>query len=547
MNSKYEGEPTQDQIAAIRALKESFDDMFVDGEGVPLSSKGVKMYSSCVEEGTVAKRLHFHAFIGVNTQLTVNQWFKTSIMGPKAGRGFDVGDPAQKWLNLLHTYTTLTAEITATVPVVDFALKTDHQRAVFIAKAASSRNWCLGINLKLPDSSTHASLLTLYKYAAHYRKTPGKAEYQLKPGNYWDKLECGGDELVGAGQGKQKPLAVLCDMVVAGASDREVCLYDKATYARYYRGLAAVRSAAGPEVDPTRKALVVVLEGDPGCGKTYFSDLCCAACPELKAVEISPSGGSSNGGPWCRSNVAGCDVLIVNEFTGDWDLSFFKKCADGPFELAVKHVDAVAVSPRIIFVTSNHAWETWWQGKATTADLGAVRRRIFEHQVTHAQPLSSEEQGWNVENCKQLLQKIDKELKRRHRSRGGGGRAWTLLRESGHESFDEWFNPPPFGRIGAPPASDEDSDSDYDSDDDEVIVVAGDSDAEIESVVVALSPQPQGEVDLRSDPGASEHGPGTALSPWTDADSSDDESDESIPIFRARRRNPFIDDECGED
>lgn len=160
--------------------------------------------------------------------------------------------------------------------------------------------------------------------------------------------------------GKRNDLEELMVMAAEGKSEVEIADADPATWARNYRAIERYKRLKQEQRDWPME--VSVFWGEAGTGKTR------------KAYEEEPGIWSKPAGKWF-DGYDGQEAVLIDDFTGDMDLSLFLKVLDRyPLTVEVKGGTTSFLAKRI-FVTSNLSPEEWYP-MATQIQHNAIRRRI---------------------------------------------------------------------------------------------------------------------------------------------------------------------------
>lgn len=162
--------------------------------------------------------------------------------------------------------------------------------------------------------------------------------------------------------GRGQKLVELMKMAGEGKAEVEIADADPATWARNYRAIGRYSSLKA-------KKRMWEMEnkcfwGDAGAGKTRL------------VYETEPDVFSKPSGKWF-DGYAGEEAVLIDDFTGDMDLSLFLKVLDRyPLRVEVKGGTTSFLAKRV-YVTSNLTPEDWYP-KATAEQHAAIRRRFKE-------------------------------------------------------------------------------------------------------------------------------------------------------------------------
>lgn len=173
-------------------------------------------------------------------------------------------------------------------------------------------------------------------------------------------------------QGQRSDLAQAAQDVVHGKRIRQIALDQPATFAKYFKGLHALKMAVEPPKAQIRKC--ALLWGSSGTGKTRTAyDL---FPPEeiYKVFDVTA--------PWF-DGYEGQRIAILDDCgAGMMNIQKLKNYTDRyPTIVPIKGGSA-SWNAEIVILTSNHPLEHWYE-KATYHDVDALRRRmrVFNYDV----------------------------------------------------------------------------------------------------------------------------------------------------------------------
>jgi len=173
---------------------------------------------------------------------------------------------------------------------------------------------------------------------------------------------------VSKAQGKRTDLDDACQMIKEGKSDREVAEAHPAAFAKYAKGLQALRTALS--FDRGDAPEVYIAYGPPGCGK---SALARSASAEGE-YWVDPVGA----GTWF-DGYCGQPIAIFDDFDGamsHYRLKDWLKVTDRyGLRVPVKG-SFVLWSPQQIWATSNYHPRRWWDWSEREAQYPALQRRV---------------------------------------------------------------------------------------------------------------------------------------------------------------------------
>lgn len=191
-------------------------------------------------------------------------------------------------------------------------------------------------------------------------RAPGTEPVRL--GNY--------DGSIKEQQGKRSDLEEAADMIVNGASMREVALAHKSDFIRYHMGFLALQETVAPPKPPIKENFsVLVLWGPTGTGKTYRARM------NYPNAYVLPPGKSRD--PW--GQYSGQTTIIIDEFDpSNWELPVLNQVLDHyRFPLDARYRNKSADFEQVV-ICSNITPTTWYQDLSILNPMmfDALRRRL---------------------------------------------------------------------------------------------------------------------------------------------------------------------------
>jgi len=171
-------------------------------------------------------------------------------------------------------------------------------------------------------------------------------------------------------QGARTDIEALHNDITAG--HQNVQLWDDhfGSMLRFHKAVDVYRQLRIPNT--RAKPRVRVYWGPTGTGKSHRADEEARALGEPYYPEVA------EGQVWF-DNYDGVSPIIIDEFTGQWNVNFMKRLLDKyPLQVAVKG-SFVKVQATDIWITSNQDPETWWwdsRRPPSPVDRAAIMRRI---------------------------------------------------------------------------------------------------------------------------------------------------------------------------
>ena len=148
-------------------------------------------------------------------------------------------------------------------------------------------------------------------------------------------------------QGKRTDLQKVAEMILLGASTAEVIEESPASFIRYQRGIAALRSETKKHRDREVEPHVEWLYGPTGVGKTRT------------AVESSQSFYIKDETKWW-DGYDQQETIIIDDFDGKWPFRNFLRLLDRyPYQGEVKGGTVKINSPRIVITCEFHPTQFW--------------------------------------------------------------------------------------------------------------------------------------------------------------------------------------------
>lgn len=211
-------------------------------------------------------------------------------------------------------------------------------------------------------------------FQAHWDKRKGKREQARDYCMKEDSREAGpwefGDPWIAkvGSQGKRTDLDDACGMVKEGRSDREVAEAFPAAFAKYSKGLQALRTALSYARSEAPE--VYICYGPPGCGKSVLA----RSGSDESEIWVDPIGA----GTWF-DGYCGQPVAIFDDFDGSmshYRLKDWLRVTDR-YGLRVPIKGSFVLwAPREIWVTSNYHPRRWWDWSQREAQYPALQRRV---------------------------------------------------------------------------------------------------------------------------------------------------------------------------
>jgi len=160
-------------------------------------------------------------------------------------------------------------------------------------------------------------------------------------------------------QGKRNDLELALEMIKEGKTLNEV-IDEIPNMIKYDRHLERYQQRS---VEPRNfQSDVIVLIGEPGCGKTRF------VFDKEERVYTVPE--SSSGTQWF-DGYSGEEAVLIDDFVGNIRYNFMLQLCDRyPMRVNVKG-GYVQWRPKRIYITSNYDIENWYN-----VDMSALKRRI---------------------------------------------------------------------------------------------------------------------------------------------------------------------------
>lgn len=217
--------------------------------------------------------------------------------------------------------------------------------------------------IQMKKRMTLAGMKKFMGSRVHFETRKGTAQ---QAADYCQKVESRVEGPWSAGemssQGKSKNLLKIKKMIDDGAETVEVAEAEFPTWCRNHRAIESYR-----QMKAKKRAWPMenyCWWGDAGAGKTR------AAWAKEEDLYAKPAGKWFDG-------YAGQEAVLLDDFTGDMDLSLFLKVLDRyPLRVEVKGGTCSFLAKRI-YVTSNLSPEEWYP-KANATQHAAIRRRFTE-------------------------------------------------------------------------------------------------------------------------------------------------------------------------
>lgn len=199
-----------------------------------------------------------------------------------------------------------------------------------------------------------SAMRKLFDGRAHWEVrngTPEEAsEYCKKDGNYllWGTL---------SKQGKRTDLDDVADLVVAGASTREIAESHPKVFIKYHKGIAALKNAL---YEHRKEAPTVTwIWGLAGVGKTR------------SIIDKHPIHYIKDGTMWW-DGYEQQPVIVIDDFDGKWPFRDLLRLLDRYQYQGQYKGGYIAINSPLIFITCEFAPTAFWTGN----DLAQVTRRI---------------------------------------------------------------------------------------------------------------------------------------------------------------------------
>lgn len=199
-----------------------------------------------------------------------------------------------------------------------------------------------------------------------------KKDETRKPGSLI--FESGQLKGKGEGQGKRSDLADIAEQLMAGTGMKTIAETYPATYMRNHKGIHAWKAIV--EEKRNHMTTCMVIYGASDSGKSTWVRKCVPdACWITKGVT----------GCWF-DNYNGEKVIVFEEFSGWMPFTWFKRLVDQtPLSLDAKGSSRNMIPQMVIFL-SNNPPEEWWGPEVVTGEnIKAFKRRL--HLVFHAKEL----------------------------------------------------------------------------------------------------------------------------------------------------------------
>lgn len=170
--------------------------------------------------------------------------------------------------------------------------------------------------------------------------------------------------------GRRTDLEAAADMLVAGASMREVALAHRSDFIRYHMGFVAFQETVQPPKPPIKENFfVLVLWGPTGTGKTY------RARNQFPDAYVLPPGKARD--PW--GGYTDQKTIIIDEFDpANWEIPVLNQILDHyRFPLDARYRNRSADFEHVV-ICSNITPTTWYldQEHSNPMMFDALRRRL---------------------------------------------------------------------------------------------------------------------------------------------------------------------------